>query len=214
MVVLLAGRGVRLPDARARPAAVAAAGRRRRWSRVLLASRPLWQTVRQSAADSGSRVVAALQAAQGLAVDGGRTYAEHSLQWVAWWVGLPVLLLALVGAVGAARRVGRAWADDDELPAWTVLLVAALGSTVLTLYRPGITPDHPWADRRLVPVVLPTVLLLAVGGGALAASLAAAQRWPARRRPAAAGRRPRRWRVLVPGAAGHLAAGRPADRAR
>ncbi|GAA4347241.1 hypothetical protein [Angustibacter luteus] len=176
-VVLLAGRGVRLPDGvRSRlpwllPAAVALVA-------VLLASRPLWQTVRQSAADSGSRVVAALQVAQGLPVDGGRTYAEHSLQWVAWWVGLPALLLALVGAVGAARRVARAWADDDELPAWTVLLVAALGSTVLTLYRPGITPDHPWADRRLVPVVLPTVLLLAVAGARGLAALAAA-RWTA-----------------------------------
>jgi hypothetical protein len=32
---------------------------------------------------------------------------------------------------------------------------------VLTLYRPGITPDHPWADRRLVPVVLPAVVIAA-----------------------------------------------------
>jgi hypothetical protein len=37
-----------------------------------------------------------------------------------------------------------------------------LGSTVLVLYRPGITPDHPWADRRLVTVVLPTIAVAAV----------------------------------------------------
>ncbi len=38
----------------------------------------------------------------------------------------------------------------------------ALGSTLLTLYRPGITPDHPWADRRFVVVVLPAVVVLSV----------------------------------------------------
>ncbi|WP_426562344.1 hypothetical protein ACPPVT_17100 [Angustibacter sp. McL0619] len=177
-VVLLGRRGVRLP-ARLRlalpwvlPGGVGLVG-------LLVATRPLWQTVRQSATDPGSRVVAALQARQGLPVDGGRTYAEHSVQWVPWWVGLPVLLLAYAAAIGAARRVGRAWADDDQLPAWTTLAIAAIGSTVLTLYRPGITPDHPWADRRLVPVVLPTVLLLAVAAARWLCA-AVAERWPVR----------------------------------
>jgi hypothetical protein len=133
---------------------------------VVLASRPLWQTVRQSAADPGSRVVAGLQLAQHLPVDGGRTYAEHSVLWVSWWVGVPALLLALLGAAGLAWRLGAAWRDDEPLPAWTALTLAAVGSVVLTLYRPGITPDHPWADRRLVPVVLPAVVLLATAGGA------------------------------------------------
>ncbi len=130
---------------------------------LVLATRPLWQTVRQSAADPGSRVVAGLQLQQGLRVDGGRTYAEHSVQWVVWWVGVPVAVLALVGAVLAARGVARAWADDEPLPAWAPVALVAVGSVVLTLYRPGITPDHPWADRRLVPVVLPAVVLLSVG---------------------------------------------------
>ena len=30
------------------------------------------------------------------------------------------------------------------------------------LYRPAITPDQPWASRRLVPAVLPGFILLAV----------------------------------------------------
>ena len=33
---------------------------------------------------------------------------------------------------------------------------------VMFSYRPGITPDQPWASRRLVPVVLPGFILLAV----------------------------------------------------
>jgi hypothetical protein len=42
--------------------------------------------------------------------------------------------------------------------------VAGFASALLVLYRPGITPDHPWADRRLVPVVLPLMVLAATAG--------------------------------------------------
>ena len=179
--MVLARRGVRLPHGlRSRlpvvlPALVVVAG-------LAQATRPWWQTVRQSAADPGARVVAGLQLRQGLPVDGGRTYAEHSVQWMAWWLGVPALVLALAGAAYAAWRVGRAWRDGDPLPAWTAVAVVAVGSTVLTLYRPGITPDHPWADRRLVPVVLPAAVLLAVAAVAVA-TWAAGRRWP-RRGPA------------------------------
>jgi hypothetical protein len=41
------------------------------------------------------------------------------------------------------------------------MVLIYLGATVLTLLRPGITPDHPWADRRLVVEVIPGVILLA-----------------------------------------------------
>ncbi|GAB3686208.1 hypothetical protein [Angustibacter aerolatus] len=147
---------------------------------VVLASRPLWQTVRQSPDDPGSRVVAGLQLAQGLPVDGGRTYAEHTVQWTAWWLGVPAVVLAALAAASLAARVGRAWRDDRPLPAWTGPLLVAVGSTALTLYRPGITPDHPWADRRLVTVVLPAVVLLSV-----AAVRGLAARVPAARVPVA-----------------------------
>lgn len=166
-VVLLARRGVRLPP-RVRErlpqllaVAAAAVG-------VLLATRPWWQVVRQSPADPGSRVVAGLQLRQGLPVDGGRTYAEQSVQWVTWWLGVPVVLLALAGALALAYRAGLVWRDGDPLPPWSGPALVAAASTVLILYRPGITPDHPWADRRLVPVVLPAVVLFAtaaIAGG-------------------------------------------------
>ncbi len=129
---------------------------------LVLASRPLWLVVRQSAADSGARVVAGLQLAQGLAIDGGRTYAEATVGWVAWWVGVPALLLALAVAGRLAHRLGIVLRTGEPLPAWLVPAVVGVASSALTFYRPGITPDHPWADRRLVPVVLPSVVLLAV----------------------------------------------------
>ena len=143
---------------------------------LVLGSRPLWQTVRQSAADPGARVVAGLQQRQGLPVDGGRTYAEQTVVWMSWWIGPLALALALVAAAVLAHRAATAWVGGRELPAWLGPAVVGVGSTVLTLYRPGITPDHPWADRRLV-VALPTVVLLVV---AVAAVLS---RWSTRRLP-------------------------------
>lgn len=143
---------------------------------LFLASRPLWQVVRQSAADSGSRVVAGLQSRQGLPIDGGRTYGEQSLVWMSWWLGPVALVLALLAVAVLAHRAASSWVDGRDLQPWVGPAVVAVGSTLLTLYRPGITPDHPWADRRLV-IALPTVVLLVVSCAAVAS------RWSTRRLP-------------------------------
>ncbi|NAZ87979.1 hypothetical protein, partial [Kineococcus indalonis] len=135
---------------------------------LALASRPLWLVVRQDPEDPGSRLVAGLQLAQGLPVDGGRTYAEHSVDWLAWYLGWPAVAAAGAAAVVLLARLVPALQGRAPLPAWTVPFVVAVGSALLTLYRPGITPDHPWADRRAVPVVLPAVVLLATAAAAWA----------------------------------------------
>ena len=146
---------------------------------LLLMSRPLFLTARQDPTDPGAVYVASMQAAQHLVVDGGRTYAEHTLVWVSWWLG-PLA----VGAAWATFAVlaGRAlvwWRSGRRrAPDWLVPAAVGIGSSLLTLLRPGITPDHPWADRRLVVVLLPTFVLGAV---ALAAWCV---RWARRRLPA------------------------------
>jgi hypothetical protein len=137
---------------------------------AVLASRPLWMTVRQDPSDSAVPLIASLQRQQGLPVDGARTYAEQSVQWLLWYTGPAVAVLALVVAATAGGRAV-AWLLDRRRgrpPAALVPLVVGLGSVVLTLYRPGITPDHPWADRRLVPVVLPFTVVAATAGAAWA----------------------------------------------
>ena len=143
----------RLPDAAA--ALVVLAG-------LYLASRPLWQVVRQDPDDPGARYVAGMQARQGLPVDGGRTYAEQTVAWLSWYVGPVALVVALVVLSLVTRSgvtsVARGWMEP-----WVPALVVAAGSTLLTLARPGITPDHPWADRRLL-VALPLVVVLVVVG--------------------------------------------------
>ncbi len=144
----------RLPDVAAGLVVLAGLG---------LASRPLWMTTRQDPNDPGARYVAGMQRRQGLPVDGGRTYAEHTVDWLSWyagWVAVVVALLALALVLRhALRRLG-----DGRLEPWFPVLVVAAGSTVLTLLRPGITPDHPWADRRLL-VALPFVVALVVVAG-------------------------------------------------
>lgn len=130
---------------------------------VAFAVRPHFQTVRRAPRTEEDRInvefVEQVQRISGVAVDGHRQYSEQSLYWAVWYVGVPVLLLATLGAALLARRLLQRRNGEWVLPfmmiAWT---------TVTTLYRPGITPDQPWASRRLVSIVLPGLLLLALWG--------------------------------------------------
>ena len=74
-----------------------------------------------------------------------------------WYIGLPAVILATVGAALLSRRCLR-----GQAPAWTLPLITFAWAIVTFLYRPAITPDQPWASRRLVPAVLPGFILLAV----------------------------------------------------
>ena len=87
-------------------------------------------------------------------------YMQLSLHWVVWYVGVPAVLLAALGAAVLIRRCLR-----GSMPAW-VLPLGTFGWIIVTvLYRPAIIPQQPWASRRLVPGVLPGLILLAVWGG-------------------------------------------------
>ena len=158
---------------------------------LYLAGRPLWQVVRQSPDDPGARYVAGMQARQGLPVDGGRTYAEQTVAWLSWYVGPVALVVALVVLAVLVRRAVLS-AQSRRVDAWLPALLVASGSTLLTLLRPGITPDHPWADRRLL-IALPLVVALVVTGlGWVVRRAAAADRAWLGVAVAACRRRPRR----------------------
>jgi hypothetical protein len=121
------------------------------------AIRPYVQTVRAAADATTKSVMTRFQQGNHLPVDPTRTYAELSLHWVFWYIGIPAVLLATIGAALLSRRCLR-----GQAPAWTLPLVAFAWAIVTFLYRPAITPDQPWASRRLVPSVLPGFILLAV----------------------------------------------------
>jgi len=95
-------------------------------------------------------VVGGLQAREGVEVDSARTYAESSLKWFTWYQG-HVLVILMVLAVAVAAFVLLRRRGDPRV----ALLSTVLGIAVLYLWKPSITPDHLWAMRRYLPVVLP-----------------------------------------------------------
>jgi hypothetical protein len=139
---------------------------------VVLASRPLWTTVHRGTEDPDHRfangVVEGFQRAAGDDVDGTRTYAEHTLTWVSYYLTWPVVALGIVGFGIITYRMLR----HDR--GWAVFLGAILAPTLLYLWTPAIIPDQLWAIRRFESATLP--------GFALAATVAAwhlASRWRA-----------------------------------
>jgi hypothetical protein len=128
--------------------------------------RPYVQTVRSDASRSTVTYVGALQRALDLPPDPSRLYSEHSLYWVIWYIGLPAVLLGWWGIALLGRRCLRAlltWRDPDAAARIWALPLLIIGWGVLSvLWRPGTVPDQPWASRRLVPVVLPGLILCAI----------------------------------------------------
>lgn len=129
---------------------------------LILALRPLFVIDRRAPYIPGlDDFVEALQSQQGLPPDPFRTYAENSVTWLTWWLGPVTVALAIVGAVGATYVGTRAVLTRGPLPGWLLPAAIGLAVTVVSLYRPAITPDHPWADRRYVTVTYPFVVLTA-----------------------------------------------------
>jgi hypothetical protein len=84
-------------------------------------------------------------------------YAPLSLHWVYWYVGGPVIAFAVIASAMLGRRCLK-----GEAPVWGLPLVTFAWTTTYFLLRPAITPHQPYASRRLVPAVLPGLILLAV----------------------------------------------------
>jgi hypothetical protein len=103
-------------------------------------------------------------------------YDQESLYWVIWYIGLPAVLLGAFGLAALARRAGSAfltWTDPDAAArTWALPLLIALWVIVTVLWRPDIVADQPWASRRLVPFVLPGLILAAVWASAWLRELA------------------------------------------
>jgi hypothetical protein len=134
-----------------------------------LAARPYLQAVRGQANPAMIREVTSLQRLERLPVDGQRQYYESSLYWVFWYLGVPAVLLACAGAAVLGRRlVHRALASDASVPfvaasrPWGLPFVLIGWSVATVLWNPSTVPWQPLGSHRLVPLVLPGLLLLAV----------------------------------------------------
>ena len=135
-----------------------------------LAARPYLQTVRGTLGRAPADYVATLQRMAGLKVDPTRLYSEDTLYWVIWYAGIATVLLGGFAAAILLRRCLRAlltWRDTSGTGLnWALPLAVILGGSAAVLWQPFTVPDQPWASRRLVPVVLPGLILLAAWGAA------------------------------------------------
>ncbi len=126
--------------------------------------RPLVQTATQAQQLPAVRTI---QTAEGLPLEPFRTYAEDSLQWMAWYIGAPALLLAIGALCWGTWKVLRGRGQ----PALVTLLALCLGAGALYWYDPQITPDQIWASRRYVPAILPALAVWATVAVAVCASV-------------------------------------------
>lgn len=128
---------------------------------AVFAVRPYLQIVRRVPHNPDDRLnaafIAALQHSQSLPSDPNRQYSELSLRWVTWYIGVPAVLLGTIGAALVVRKLLRRRSTE-----WALPYAMIVWTTVTTLWRPAITPDQPWASRRLIQVVIPGLLLFAV----------------------------------------------------
>ncbi len=146
---------------------------------LVLTSRPLWMTAHRGATSETDKftndVVASFQQAEGDAIEPTRTYAEHTVTWLSYYLTWPLLALATVGLAVLAYR-----AVSARFESW-VFLGGVLAPSLLYLLRPQIVPDQLWAIRRFEPATLPG-LAIAAGVGAWWLAHMLASRWPTMRR--------------------------------
>jgi hypothetical protein len=84
-------------------------------------------------------------------------YAPLSLHWIYWYTGASTIAFAVIATAMLGRRCVK-----GEAPAWVLPLLTFGWAVIWFLLRPAITPHQPYASRRLVPAVLPGLVLLAV----------------------------------------------------
>jgi hypothetical protein len=109
--------------------------------------RPLIQS---TYGDDPSSVVEAVQMQEGLVVEGNRTYAERSLEWLGLYLG-PLALWGGVLGLAAMTREILLGQSRRAVP----FLLAMMPMTAYYVWDPGITPDHVWAMRRFLPITIP-----------------------------------------------------------
>ena len=83
--------------------------------------------------------------------------APLSLHWVYWYTGGPIIALGVIGIALVARRCVR-----GQSPVWVLPLLVFAWTIAEFLLRPAITPHQPWASRRMVPAVLPGLILFSI----------------------------------------------------
>lgn len=108
---------------------------------VILASRPLWLHFESEAL--------------------ARDYNVTTVNWLIWYIGIFATVLGFIGVSLMARNVLTKKANIQDALPLVLFLVVILSTTLLYLVRPSIYPDQIWASRRLLPVIMPGMVIAA-----------------------------------------------------
>jgi hypothetical protein len=84
-------------------------------------------------------------------------YAPLSLRWIYWYTGATAIVFAAIACAMLGKRCVK-----GQAPVWVLPLLTFAWAIAWFLVRPAITPHQPYASRRLVPAVLPGLILLSV----------------------------------------------------
>jgi hypothetical protein len=132
--------------------------------------RPYVQRMHGHPAPADASFIASLQRLQGLPVDPTRSYAEQTLYWLIWYIGLPTVLLGAFGVALVLRRsLGTlfTWQDPTSVwRMWALPTAVICAGAAAVLWSPDIVPDQPWASRRLVVLAVPGLILCALWAAA------------------------------------------------
>jgi len=101
--------------------------------------------------------IAGLQEAADVAIEPLRSYGELSVHWLSWYLGAPLVAAGVLALVIGVRRT---ILGHKPVPGPFVSVTAVL--ILLYVYRPSINPDHIWAMRRFLPLVIPALIILAL----------------------------------------------------
>jgi hypothetical protein len=93
----------------------------------------------------------------GYAFDVSRDYRKDSLVNLGRYISPPVALAGIAGWLQCLWAVARRRRNPHLVP----LLVVVAGCAAIYLWDPAVYPDHYWAIRRFVPVVIPGFVLYA-----------------------------------------------------
>jgi hypothetical protein len=119
----------------------------------------------------------AIEQREGLLAEGVRTYAEKSVDWLRWNLGLVTVVLGILGAAVLTRELILRRRREA-----LGLFIAFCTGGLLYLVRPSIYADQPWAMRRFLPVLIPAFLVFA------AITISVVFEWLAQRTPRLAAR--------------------------
>lgn len=89
-----------------------------------------------------------------------RSFIELTLVNLAQYLSFPAVWIAIPGWLALAWAMLRKNAETHLIALWIV----GGGSALIYLYNPHVTPDHFWAIRRFVPMVIPALIAFAAYG--------------------------------------------------